>query len=74
MGRNLPCAHCPPRPRTLARAPIYVSMLTGRHPERGTPCVPARGLSFGLIHPSPQPFTGDHGRLPALVRDARERW
>ena len=64
---------------TLARKlPLLVSgatsTLTGRCPERGTPRVPARGLRFGLIHPRPQQFTGDHGRLPALIRDARERW
>ena len=39
---------------------------------RFRPRVPFRcGLSFGLIHPSPSPFTGGH---PDRVRAARGRW
>jgi hypothetical protein len=50
------------------------STLTGTPPRMGRPRMSARGLSFGLTHPHPQPFTGDRGRLPRLVTDAGERW
>ena len=31
-------------------------------------------LSFRLIRPRPQPFTGVRGRLPGLVTNAGGRW
>jgi hypothetical protein len=50
------------------------SMLTVRRPETGHFARASRGLSFGLIHPRPGPFTGVRGRLPELVTDAGGRW
>ena len=41
---------------------------------RRWPPAPEPGLSFGLIHPRPQPFTGVRGRLSGLVTDAGGRW
>ena len=49
----------------------------GAAPNGAPPAVPARGLSFGLIHPSSRRFTGVRGRLYGLVRtlaDGGERW
>jgi hypothetical protein len=45
----------------------------GKYADRSA-AAPGSGLSFGLIHLHPGPFTGDRGCLSALVRDARGRW
>jgi len=57
------------RPVTATQAALLRPPIRPLHP--GSRPGPEPGLNFGLIHPRPGPFTGDH---PDRVRAARGRW